>query len=48
MDLHEKPAVAVLTKHRTGRLLITDYNELTDKEIERFKSAGRYRAKGEN
>lgn len=41
-------SVAVLTKHRTGRLLITDYGELKEKEIERIKSGGKYHAKGEN
>ena len=41
-------SVAVLTKHRTGRLLITDYGELSDKEVERRKVGGRYHAKGEN
>ncbi len=41
-------SVAVLTKHRTGRLLITDYGELSDKEVERRKVGGRYHTKGEN
>ena len=46
--LIHKNSVAVLTKHRTGRLLITDYGELKEKEIERFKAGGRYHVKGEN
>lgn len=41
-------SVAVLTKHRTGRLLITDYEEVPDQQIAHYKSAGRYHAKGEN
>ena len=41
-------AVAVLTKYRTGRLLITDYANLSPKEIERMKVNGKYHAKGEN
>lgn len=41
-------SIAVLTKHRTGRLLITDYGELSDKEVERRKVGGRYHTKGEN
>ena len=41
-------AVAVLTKYRTGRLLITDYANLSQKEIERMKVNGKYHAKGEN
>ena len=41
-------AVAVLTKHRTGRLLITDYANLSPKEIERMKVNGKYHVKGEN
>lgn len=41
-------AVAVLTKHRTGHLLITDYANLSPKEIERMKVNGKYHVKGEN
>jgi len=40
--------VAVLTKLRTGRLLVTDYGELTEREIGRFKAEGKYHARGEN
>ena len=41
-------AVVVLTKHRTGRLLITDYANLKPREIERMKVNGKYHTKGEN
>lgn len=39
-------SVAVLTKHRTGRLLITDYDNLSDKEVERRKAMGKYHIRG--
>ena len=41
-------AVAVLAKHRTGRLLITDYEEVPAETIKQYKAKGKYHAKGEN
>ena len=40
--------VAVLTKRRDGRLLITDYVDVPDQQIASYKKGGRYHAKGEN
>lgn len=40
--------VAVVSKHRTGRLLITDYEDVTEKELETYKARGRYHVKGKN
>ena len=41
-------SVAVLTKFRTGRLLITDYGEVRPEKLGQIKSKGCYHAKGEN
>ncbi len=41
-------SVAVLTKHRTGRLLITDYVDAPDQQIASYKKGGRYHVRGEN
>ena len=40
--------VAVVSKLRDGRLLITDYAEARDEKLAELKSKGRYHAKGEN
>ena len=40
--------VAVVSKLRDGRLLITDYAETRDEKLAELKSKGRYHAKGEN
>ena len=40
--------VAVLSKHRTGRLLITDYQDATESQIAAYTSRGKYHVKGEN
>ncbi|MCL2103460.1 MAG: DUF935 family protein [Kiritimatiellaeota bacterium] len=39
---------AVLTKKRDGRLLITSYGSITEGEFKRYKSGGKYHARGEN
>ena len=38
----------VLSKKRDGRLLITDYENISDGQLERYTSKGKYHAKGEN
>ncbi len=40
--------LAVLTKHRTGRLLITDFYEETPERMASRLARGKYHAKGEN
>jgi hypothetical protein len=38
----------VLSKDRGGRLLITDFEKITDKQLADYTSRGKYHAKGEN
>ena len=40
--------VAILSKQRDGRLLITSFDELRDAQLADMKSGGRYHAKGSN
>lgn len=40
--------VVVLSKHRTGRLLITDYENASEKQIAEYTTRGKYHVKGEN
>ena len=38
----------VLTKDRDGRLLLTDFEKISDKQLADYTSKGKYHAKGEN
>ena len=38
----------VLSKKRDGRLLITDYENISEGQLERYTSRGKYHVKGEN
>ena len=38
----------VLSKNREGRLLITDFEKISDKQLADYTSKGKYHAKGEN
>lgn len=40
--------MAILTKHRTGRLLITDFEQVSEKEKREKLSKGKYHIRGEN